>query len=400
MQYRRPAFTLIELLVVIAIIGILSVLVITQLGNSSIKARNATAQSDIAEMGKAVESFRVDDTASGKVISNANTTTDTLTGISGSLSQIFTGTQSIQGTLSYAAAVSKTQNSSYTYSYVASGTPSPIPTSRQLVGGQGQTTYALCTSLVNAPRPYACTVDNSTLVSRSSDLTSGIPNLNGLPADTLDGLVVWYKLDETGTTTTAADSSGVANTGTLNNFPFDAHVLGKVGGALQFNGSNQYIAVGGNTQSGTNVFSISTWFRTSTTGGSLIGFCNKFIPSCGLYDRFIYITTTGAITFGVFPGRTATVTSPLSYADNTWHLATATLSSRGQMLYVDGSLVAQNSSTTSGYGYSGNWYVGADTTSGWPNAGNSYFTGLLDDARIYNRALSANEVQQLYQDTL
>jgi len=47
MQYRRPAFTLIELLVVIAIIGILSALVVTQLGASQIKARNATAQSDI-----------------------------------------------------------------------------------------------------------------------------------------------------------------------------------------------------------------------------------------------------------------------------------------------------------------------------------------------------------------
>jgi len=76
MQYRRPAFTLIELLIVIAIIGILATLVIVQTGDSNRKARNATAQSDIAQLGKAVESFRIEDAASGQVVSNPSNTVD------------------------------------------------------------------------------------------------------------------------------------------------------------------------------------------------------------------------------------------------------------------------------------------------------------------------------------
>ena len=111
---RRHAFTLIELLVVIAIIGILSTLVVTQLGASQIKARNATAQSDIAEMGKVVDSFRTDDVASGTVVSNPPSgTVDTLSGTSGTLTSLFTGTQNVQG-LTYAALVQKTPSSTPT----------------------------------------------------------------------------------------------------------------------------------------------------------------------------------------------------------------------------------------------------------------------------------------------
>ena len=80
MPYRRPAFTLIELLVVIAIIGIVASLVVTQLGDSRRKARNAQSQSDISGMGKAVESFRNDDASSDGVVSNLPNSVDSLKG--------------------------------------------------------------------------------------------------------------------------------------------------------------------------------------------------------------------------------------------------------------------------------------------------------------------------------
>lgn len=56
---KRTAFTLIELLTVIAIIGLLATLVLVSIGRSSAKARDAKRISDITQIKKALETFRV-----------------------------------------------------------------------------------------------------------------------------------------------------------------------------------------------------------------------------------------------------------------------------------------------------------------------------------------------------
>ena len=145
MHNRCPAFTLIELLIVIAVIGILATLVIVQTSDSNRKARNASAQSDIAQMGKAVESFRIEDVASGQVISNSSGSIDQQGGGRSDFPTLFTGTQNVAA-LTYAVAVSKTPGPPYVYRYVAPGTQAG-QTGRQLVkGAANQPTYALCTT--------------------------------------------------------------------------------------------------------------------------------------------------------------------------------------------------------------------------------------------------------------
>ncbi len=87
--------------------------------------------------------------------------------------------------------------------------------------------------------------------------------------------------------------------------------------------------------------------------------------------------------------------SPVSPALNVWHLLTGTYNASTQVvsLYVDG--VLSLTGTQTDLGSTGTLGVNI----GQQKAGFSrFFNGSIDDVRIYNRALSAQEVQQLYKD--
>lgn len=144
-MYSKRGFTLIELLVVIAIIGILSVMVVTQLGSARVKARVSTAKSDVTEAGKAVEVFKNDDGAGDQVISVKTTNTiETLATaadgtVSGSIGTLFTGTLNTNTDPTYSVKLSKTPGAAYTYSYTA---PNPtVNNTRNLVTTNATSCY-------------------------------------------------------------------------------------------------------------------------------------------------------------------------------------------------------------------------------------------------------------------
>jgi hypothetical protein len=92
-------------------------------------------------------------------------------------------------------------------------------------------------------------------------------------------------------------------------------------------------------------------------------------------------------------GTNYTVDSSQSVADGKWHLLTGTYNGTTMRIYVDS---VQKGSSTSFSGslptQAGDVRVGAD----YQTVPANFFTGNLDDVRIYNRALSATEVKQLY----
>jgi hypothetical protein len=148
-------------------------------------------------------------------------------------------------------------------------------------------------------------------------------------------------------------------------------------------------------------FSEEIWFKTTTSGGTLIGFNDGFASTPARWDRTLYMANagtnaTGILTFGIWNGSgVTTVSSSSSYNDGNWHHAVGVLSSAQQLiLYVDGSQVASSAtgindnSTWAGY-----WHVGYTLyANNWPNSPSDFFAGTVDEPAIYNYALTATQV--------
>ncbi|SEH59306.1 MULTISPECIES: sigma-70 family RNA polymerase sigma factor [unclassified Leifsonia] len=145
----------------------------------------------------------------------------------------------------------------------------------------------------------------------------------------------------------------------------------------------------------TDVFSIQIWFTTTVGGGRLLGFSSSPGGPSLYHDRQLFLTDDGRLVFGVFPEAVHTVESSRSYSDGRWHQATATLSNDGMALYVDGELVARDSTVTHGEDFGGFWRIGYDSLANWgPGTPSRYqFTGSLAYAAVYGTALSADQIR-------
>ncbi len=204
------------------------------------------------------------------------------------------------------------------------------------------------------------------------------------------GPIVWYQFNET-SGTTAADSSGNGKTGTLVNGP--TWVTGQSGNAVNLDGSNDHVSMPAGVVNGLTDFSITTWVKLDTTGnwrriydfgtGTTV---NMFlVPTTGSTIRFA-ITTSGGSGEQRINGTAALPTGA-------WKHVAVTKSGSTGTLYVDGVQVGQNTSLTLSPSSLGN------TTNNWigrSQYADPYLDGQVDDFRIYNRALSASEVQSLF----
>jgi hypothetical protein len=185
--------------------------------------------------------------------------------------------------------------------------------------------------------------------------------------------------------------------------------------AVTFDGTSQCLYMSsatGTSQASPNTFSVEAWFKTAkTSNGKIIGFGNsRNTAGDSVMDRHIYLDKDGRIVFGVYPGSIKTVFTDAvtDYADSHWHHVVGTMSASGttagQRLYVDGELVMANTSVTTAEGNNtGFWKVGCGSLNNWQNAagsnytGPSYFTGQIQYAAVYTVALTDQQVKEHYQ---
>jgi hypothetical protein len=132
---------------------------------------------------------------------------------------------------------------------------------------------------------------------------------------------------------------------------------------------------------------LSAWVKINDWSSSG---CDEMIS---LEDRLAVRLRTDQV-MGFFHDGTTwrnTAYSSINYKGTGWHYFTYTFQSDVQTVYVDGQNVAATS-------YSGSIsYSGSTTMLGQHGGGGLHFlNGLMDDVRIYNRALSADEIKRLY----
>lgn len=118
----------------------------------------------------------------------------------------------------------------------------------------------------------------------------------------------------------------------------------------------------------------------------MLGFGNLSSGNSALYDRILYIDSNGRIVYYMYNSVSRTIFSAGSYNDGAWHHAAATVSPLTSLLYVDG--VKQASMNYPLEAYWGFWRLGGDVS--------RYVRGRLDEAVVYNRALSAAEIKALW----
>jgi uncharacterized repeat protein (TIGR01451 family) len=199
------------------------------------------------------------------------------------------------------------------------------------------------------------------------------------------GAVAWYRA-ESNFVDSAGPNFATANGGAT-------FTTGEVGQAFSLNGTTAYVSAPDNATLHPAALSLEGWFfLTGGTGVRTIvsktagpSFSNSFL---------VYIAANGAISGGY--GDTTTIdafsTSTVP-TTNAWHHFAYTYDGSTQQIYLDGAL-AGSAAATPAIGFDTHpLIIGADIDN---ETVTGFFPGRIDEQTIYNRALSATEIQTVF----
>lgn len=221
----------------------------------------------------------------------------------------------------------------------------------------------------------------------STDTLTGYVSSNTIAT----GLKADWKMDEASASDPVVDTSGNIGTGTATG---TSMIAGHINNARNFVSTNSdFVTIPADTDldmSGSNV-TMASWIRTSSTyGAERLLIEHNVWSNAGTYQ----LTTPSSTSFKFnFTGAGTVPIATANFADGNWHLLASTFddTSNNVTLYFDGvAILSGTVSSTIGSSGSVASYIGA-------RAGSSlFFNGDIDESRIYNRALTAAEINDLY----
>ncbi|MHC4158358.1 MAG: LamG domain-containing protein, partial [Planctomycetota bacterium] len=215
-------------------------------------------------------------------------------------------------------------------------------------------------------------------------------------------LVGWWKFDE-GSGTIAYDLAG-NNDGTIHGASW---TTGLIDGALSFDGNSDYVKVNDSSSmrsldGSAAEYTISLWVKTTQTGTDSSGptMFERRDRSPDEWVINIYLNGDNAISIliAIRDGSTYRLKDTLAINDGDWHHITVTRKNTEYVrIYVDGHIRKSGSTNIS---TSTNQFTTIGVRRTNTGAFTHHFNGTIDDVRVYDRSLSAQEIWQIFKEGL
>ena len=207
-----------------------------------------------------------------------------------------------------------------------------------------------------------------------------------------EGFVSYWKFDE-GSGTIAGDSSGT-NQGNISGATW---TTGEVDGALSFDGMDDYIAITDAASLDiTGDITLEAWINVAAPGNNYDGIITKSSGGQATQSVYALMQSAGsnAYYFAASDGSTIHSTgNTAALSTGTWHHLVGVKSSTHISIFVDGVLANNKEAVFTMHTNNEPVRIGRLAQYG-------YFSGKIDEVAIYNRALTAEEIQQHYQNGL
>jgi len=245
--------------------------------------------------------------------------------------------------------------------------------------------------------------DQSVFVYYGNSTASPVQKTDFFADTTLgQGLVGYWPMDDnvTGDGQTILDYAGTHNgtTSDVNVSGMDCTISGKVGRACDFDGVDDNYTIPDTTSiAGTSAHTLVAWVKTTESGSS----SNPLVTKWSTYYQMSY--ASGKATARIVPDdhpttAATTITGTSNIDDNNWHLIVQRWDAGDLDIIVDG--VSENSATNTRQNIKDNTDVisigGYENPSCLSGGTCNYSEAIMDELRIYNRALTDAEVSQIY----
>jgi Concanavalin A-like lectin/glucanases superfamily len=221
------------------------------------------------------------------------------------------------------------------------------------------------------------------------------------PALASAALVGYWNLNE-GSGTRVADSSGFGNNGVLYSYGNAQWVPGFSGTGLSFTGGFAAVQVKDSPSLDPTTVSVAVWVKSDSSPGDFRYIIDKGAYRCIAGSYGLYTGPAGGMMFYIAHNDGADYMRSPDAGDaiwnGAWHLVVGTFDGSTLRLYVDGRQIGSGTSYPGAIAYdlpaSNDLFIGS-----YPNCSMRTFTGMIDEVKIWNEALSQADVDALLPET-